>query len=94
MKTTTIYLLHFNEAIHHAGHYICSTANLDERLEAHRKGSGARLMAVLRERGIGFVLARTWSGDKQKERAIKKFRNGRALCPICSPSKRWGRKFD
>jgi predicted GIY-YIG superfamily endonuclease len=85
VKTTTVYLLHFDELLSdHAGHYVGSTSNLDARLEEHRSGNGARIMEVCKERGIGFQLARTWKGGRKLERLIKSGRRARLLCPICS----------
>jgi predicted GIY-YIG superfamily endonuclease len=73
--------------LHHAAHYAGWTQDLEARLEEHRKGQGARLLAVLKEKGIDWVLARTWDGKtKAFERRLKKGRLGskRSLCPICS----------
>jgi predicted GIY-YIG superfamily endonuclease len=60
MTTTTpagqpgiIYLLHFSRRYKHAGHYIgWVAADLDARLAQHRRGSGARLLAVAQDAGI------------------------------------------
>jgi predicted GIY-YIG superfamily endonuclease len=56
----TIYLLHFSEAYKHARHYVGFTTDLQSRLEAHTKGTGARLPEVITLAGIAFELARTW----------------------------------
>lgn len=53
----TVYLLHFDRPYKHARHYLGWAKDLDARLEHHRAGTGARLLAVLKEHGIGFVLA-------------------------------------
>jgi predicted GIY-YIG superfamily endonuclease len=83
-RTSTVYLLHFTEKVAGwAGHYLGSTANLEARLEEHRRGSGARLMEVCKERGIGFTLARTWAGGRTLERKLKRRKGGPRLCPIC-----------
>jgi predicted GIY-YIG superfamily endonuclease len=79
----TVYLLHLSEPLAHARHYCGWTSNLDARLEAHRKGTGARLMEVCAERGIGFQLARTWTGDRHLERKLKRRHESPRLCPIC-----------
>ena len=88
----TVYLLHFSEP-YPAGkkpqHYIgwCGPGrNLDDRLEEHRSGQGARLLQVIKEKGITFELARTWPGSKDRERQLKRNggRAGRARgCPLC-----------
>lgn len=66
-----------------AGHYLGSTERLPERLEAHRRGNGARLMEVAAERGIGWTLARTWPGGRAKERQLKRQHNSPEMCPEC-----------
>lgn len=89
MKTTTVYLLHFDQPIaDHAGHYMGSTADLDQRLADHAEGRGARLMEVCRERGIGWRLVRTWEGDRTTERRLKRRKNAPRLCPLCREKKR------
>ena len=82
-QTSTVYLLHFSEPLHHARHYLGSTANLDARLAEHRSGQGARLMEVVTGLGIGFELARTWTGDRKLERKLKRQHNAPRLCPNC-----------
>src|SRR5262249_60539998 len=57
---STVYLIHFNQKYHHAGHYIGLTDDLDARLECHTSGNGARLMEVITSAGITWQLARTW----------------------------------
>jgi predicted GIY-YIG superfamily endonuclease len=78
-----IYLLHFHSPLKHARHYLGSTDNLDERLAAHRKGQGARLMEVIAAAGIEFTLARTWEGGRTEERKLKRRKEGPRLCPLC-----------
>lgn len=78
----TIYLLHFDRPFKHARHYLGWTRDLDARLEAHANGTGANLMRHVTNEGIGFVLARTWEGDRNLERQFKS--NGHARrCPLC-----------
>lgn len=60
-----LYLLHFETPYRHARHYLGYTesrASLRQRLKAHQRGQGARLMEVVRDAGIGFALARTMPG--------------------------------
>jgi hypothetical protein len=64
----TVYLLHFNEPCCHARHYLGSTDDLDNRLQEHRTGQGARLTQVIHDAGISFILARTWEGGRDLER--------------------------
>lgn len=79
----TIYLLHFERRYRHAGHYTGSTTCLHRRLEEHRSGTGARLMEVVVSAGIGFELARTWNGDRARERQLKKQGGASRHCPLC-----------
>jgi predicted GIY-YIG superfamily endonuclease len=87
MKTSTVYLLHFDAPVgnerHRAQHYLGSTSDLPGRLEAHRAGRSARLLEVLHERGIGFACVRTWPGGRSEERRLKNRKKARALCPVC-----------
>lgn len=87
----TTYLLHFDRPLAHARHYIGWTDGpLHDRLNAHARGQGARIMAVCRERGIGWELARVWPDtDRKWERSLKRgTKNSTRLCPVCSPELR------
>ena len=86
----TIYLLHFDTPYQHARHYTGWTDNLAARLDMHRKGTGSRLLAVIGAAGIGFTLARTTTGTRVKERAIKNAGGAVRYCPICTPHPRQG----
>jgi predicted GIY-YIG superfamily endonuclease len=83
MTTGTIYLLHFDRPYRHARHYTGWTTNLPDRLSAHRNGQGARLISVIIQAGIGFTLARTWQGDRRRERLIKRQGGAARRCPVC-----------
>lgn len=79
-----VYLLHFDQPLAHARHYIGYADDVDRRVEEHRSGRGARLTTVIREAGIGFVLARVWKqGDRTFERLLKRRKNAPRLCPVC-----------
>jgi hypothetical protein len=88
--TGLIYLLCFLEAIGNgtdrgkAKHYTGFTTDLEERLEDHRAGRGARLTQVLAERGIGWVLADVHPGNQDIERLLKQHSATRR-CPVCTP---------
>jgi predicted GIY-YIG superfamily endonuclease len=91
----TIYLLHFDQAIGsskargRAQHYIGWTDNLEQRLEAHRSGSGAAITKYLKQQGISFKLARTWShASRRDERKLKDKKRAKAFCPFCNDSPR------
>lgn len=80
-----VYLLHFERPYKHARHYVGYTSKgLNERLERHRAGGGARLLEVITEAGITFELARTWRpGTRALERQIKRRHDAPKMCPIC-----------
>ncbi|HTP16847.1 MAG TPA: hypothetical protein VMK13_13545 [Streptosporangiaceae bacterium] len=81
-----VYLLHFDEPYAHAQHWTGQV--LDVRLEAHRTGEGARLMAVVTAAGTGFSLARTWPGTRARERQIKNQGGASRCCPLCGVTPR------
>ncbi len=81
----TIYLLHFERPYKgKMRHYLGFTRDLDNRLENHRRGTACVTTKRAFDRGIGFVLARTWLGPVRLERAIKRHGVVRS-CPICTP---------
>ena len=79
----TIYLLHFSGAYKHTRHYVGFTTNLEQRLDEHVKGQGARLVQVLIGTGLTFELVRTWQGTRKDKRRIKKWKCAPRLCPVC-----------
>lgn len=82
----TVYLLHLTKPMCHARHYIGWAQDLENRLDHHRNGTGARMLQVAEERGIDFDLVRTWEDqDKTFERRLKNQHNAPRLCPICNP---------
>jgi predicted GIY-YIG superfamily endonuclease len=81
--TGTVYLLHFDRPYAHAAHYTGWTTNLAARLAEHANGTGARLLAVVAASGIGWTLARTWTGTKAVERALKRQGGASRRCPLC-----------
>ena len=87
----TIYLLHFDRPYRHADHYVGWTDDLPTRLARHRAGHGARLITIITAAGIGFTLARTTTGDRSTERAIKNAGGARRYCLVCCPRPRTGR---
>ncbi|WP_198347500.1 GIY-YIG nuclease family protein [Nocardia terrae] len=84
----TVYLLHFDQPFHHARHYTGWTTDLEARLAEHRAGRGARLLEVLRDKGIGWELARTWSGTRGRERQLKREGGASRRCPKCGVTPR------
>ena len=81
-----VYLLHFDRPYRHARHYTgWSADDVPDRLVQHAAGRGARLMTVIYEAGIGFVLVRTCEGTRSTERAIKNAGGAVRFCPLCTP---------
>ena len=79
----TIYLLHFDRPYRHATHYLGWGRHLDKRLAHHGTAHGARLMEVVKDAGIGWTLARTWKGDRNRERQLKNQGGKSRMCPLC-----------
>jgi hypothetical protein len=84
------YLLHFDRPIGDpanprgfASHYTGWTLDLPARLVDHAAGRGARLMEVVGEAGIGWQLARVWSGTRARERSLKRSGGAARRCPVC-----------
>jgi hypothetical protein len=84
-----IYLIHFDRPIGDlanprgfASHYTGWTLDLPARLVDHAAGRGARLMQVIGELGIGWQLARIWTGTRTRERSLKR-RGATRRCPVC-----------
>jgi predicted GIY-YIG superfamily endonuclease len=78
----------------YAGHYTGWTENLPARLALHTEGRGARLvdhaagrgarlMEVVGEKGIGWQLARVWTGTRTRERSLKQSGGAARRCPVC-----------
>jgi hypothetical protein len=88
-----IYLIHFDRPIGDptnprgfASHYTGWTLDLPARLVDHAAGRGARLMQVVGELGIGWQLARIWTGTRTRERSLKQ-RGATRRCPVCHLSR-------
>ena len=79
-----VYLLHFEPAYRHAGHYVGFAQDLGPRLNAHLHGRGARLTQVAHDAGCALVLARVWTNaSRADERRLKRWHGAAQLCPIC-----------
>ncbi len=83
------YLIHLHTKIHHAGHYVGATHDIEERLKQHASGNGARLLEVAGERDITWELAKLWTTDDafKLEAILKRRHNGRKHCPLCNGGK-------
>jgi hypothetical protein len=85
-----IYLIHFDRPIGDltnprgfASHYTGWTLDLPARLGDHAHGRGARLMQVVGEHGIGWQVARIWTGTRARERSLKQSGGAARRCPVC-----------
>ena len=77
-----VYLLHFDDPIEHAQHYIGYSKNLCRRMKEHRSGKGSPLVKVTKGK---FSIVRIWKDKNIKfERKLHNYKNSRKLCPICS----------
>jgi predicted GIY-YIG superfamily endonuclease len=78
-----VYVLHLDRPLEHARHYVGWASNLEARLAHHAAGTGARLLQVCRERGIGWKLAAAMPGTRSDERRMKRNRWATRWCPEC-----------
>lgn len=85
-----LYLIHFDTPLHHARHYLGFVEqDLPARLEQHRAGNGARLMAAIARAGITWQVVRVWpDGTRTDERRLKNQKAATGLCPICAPARK------
>lgn len=83
-----VYLLHFERQIAHAQHYLGYAKVVNDRIQCHRSGNGARLVAEFVSRGIDFTVAKIWpKGNRRFERQLKNRKNARRFCPVCRKNK-------
>lgn len=81
---TTLYILHFDLPIEHAGHYSGCTTHLFSRLWDHATGHGSRLTQVCHEQGIDWILAAVMVGSFTDEQRLKAMHSAPLYCPLCS----------
>jgi hypothetical protein len=83
-KGQCCYLIHFDRPYKHATHLLEWSQNLERRLAHHANGTGANLMRVIGEAGIGWELARVWEGGtRQTELKLKRQGGKSRMCPLC-----------
>jgi len=84
MAVRGVYLIHLDEPLGHARHYVGWSIDIYERVQAHMVCSGARMLAVAAERGLSFDAARIWpDAGMELERALKRGGNVMMHCPLC-----------
>ena len=82
-----VYLVHISPKFKHAGHYLGFSTDLAGRMEAHKAGRGARLLAAASAAGCRLRVVRKWSSagcGKHFERRLKNSHQLKELCPVCS----------
>lgn len=78
------YLIHFDRPYEHARHYLGWASVLSWRIGHHQRSTGARLLAVLNEHGIGWRVVWVWPGtDRHFERKLKNQGGLARRCPKC-----------
>ena len=85
-KPGLVYLLHFDQPVLAVRHYIGFTADLADRTERHEDGFGSKMSREAKKKGVPFIVARTWSGDRKLESRLKKQKNAARLCSVCNPN--------
>ena len=80
-----VYLIHFEEKLHHAQHYIGFVEkNLKQRIKKHKSNKGAKLLIAVNAKGIQWGVVRIWEkGDRTLERKLKNCKKARCFCPVC-----------
>ena len=83
-----IYLICFDEHLHHAKHYVGSTINLYERLNKHANGKGAAITRHLFQTDRNWELKRLWIANdldsRTPEQLLKAQHNSPSYCPGCT----------
>ncbi len=76
-----VYLIHFQNKLHHAQHYIGFVeSDLGQRIALHKLSRGAKLLAAINEAGIERNVVRVWRGaDRHFERKLKSRKKARCF---------------
>jgi hypothetical protein len=86
-----VYIIHLELPLAHARHYVgwsSSWWNLYRRLDHHRAGSGARMMAAVEKAGIRWAVVEVRVGTRSDERRLKNRKDyGKRSCPVCMGKK-------
>ena len=88
-----LYIIHFDQPIKHAQHYIGSTTkdtlkSVHARIKKHKTGTTNALLREVKRQGIGIQVYIIGKGSYKEERAIKNCNNGRRYCPCCMGKRR------
>ncbi len=71
MKTTEVYILHFEPAYKHARHYVGSTSRGNARSDDHLAGRGSPLVSAAIRAGVAVTFHVIGVGGRIAERKIK-----------------------
>lgn len=80
-----VYILHFEPAYKHAGHYVGWTGKpFPERVVDHVEGRGSPLVAAAVAAGCRILLGAVFEGTRDDERRIKVQSRTHRYCRCCS----------
>ena len=94
MKTTEVYILHFEPAYKHARHYVGSTSRGNARGDDHLAGRGSPLVSAAIRAGVAVTFHVIGVGGRIAERKIKQQKNAGRFCPQCQKEKNKNDKFN
>lgn len=87
----TVYLIHLDRPLAHAKHYIGYTSfeDINQRLQRHKSGDGAKILNACNLKGITYSIVRTWEcEDCQSARSLevhlKRQKHSARYCPVCN----------
>jgi hypothetical protein len=59
-----------------------------DRISIQTDGNGAAIVRAVQAKGIAFLVAATWPGDRLLERRLKNRKCAPRYCPICRQQRR------
>lgn len=72
-------------------HYLGWASNIRERIADHHTGNGARLMSVIADAGISWIVTHLWlDATRSDERRLKNQHKHANVCPRCNAALRRG----
>lgn len=79
-----VYLLHLDRPLKHARHYLGWAIDHERRNGEHESGNGSPMLRAAKAEGIGWTIARVWTGVTRRfERKLKNGGGSSRLCPLC-----------
>jgi predicted GIY-YIG superfamily endonuclease len=85
-----VYLIHFDQPLKHARHYLGFVeSDLQQRIDKHKAGTGAKILRAANIAGINWNVVKVWEdGDRNFERSLKNKKKTRCICPVCLKEKK------